>query len=480
MTPTHLYNMTPKITAPLTPAEFSYRSRIPILIIILVGVFMAVLDTNIVAIALPAITENFHVSLGQSQWIATAYIITIIATVLIFGTLSPVIGKARLYIYGIFIFVTSSLVCGFSNSLSLLVLSRIVQGIGAAMLMSIYMAIIMQVFPIHERGKALGYVTATVGLGLIIGPALGGVLVETLGWPYIFFVNVPIGIALLIPAFRYLKLEEKGDTIGKLDRSGIALFITLMVGLSLFINELENPPVNVIFLTTYAVFFLAALAAFMAHERSASSPLVDLSLFSDRRFVLPSTSLILYIIATFILIIIMPFYFEGVLYWNSIQVGVMAFITPAAMIVSAPVVGWAYDIYPSKNYPTVGVLGLGGAFFLCGYGFAMQSIPVIVIALILAGLFRSIFQGPNTIEIMGSLPADKAGIASSLLVILQDLGIMLGISAGSILLVLQLNALGYTGAVLDAGAGMLPPIFANAMYAGGLCCIIATLLTWKH
>ena len=467
-------------TAPLTPAEFAYRYRIPILLVILVGVFMAVLDNNIVAIALPTITSDFNVPLGQSQWIATAYIITIIATVLIFGTLSPVLGKARLYTCGMALFVASSAACGLAHTLPLLVLARIVQGIGAAMLMSISMAIIMQVFPLHERGKALGYVTATVGLGLIIGPALGGVLVEALGWPYVFFVNVPIGIVMLIPAVRYLKLEETGAKIGKLDSPGIALFIALMAGLALFVNELANPPVNMTSLSAYAVFTLAALAAFVLRERSARNPLMDLSLFSDRRFVLPSASLVLYFVATFILIIILPFYFEGVMGWKPLQVGLVAFVMPVAMIVSAPVFGRMYDKRPSKNYPAIGVLGMGGGFFLCGYGFATQSVLVIVIALILAGLFRSIFQGPNTIEIMGSLPAEKAGIASSLLVILQDLGILLGISAGSILLVLQLNALGYTGAVLDAGAGMLPPIFANAMYAGGLCCVVAAMVTYKR
>lgn len=465
--------------ATLSPAEFAHRHRIPILLVILVGVFMAVLDNNIVAIALPMITNNFDVPLGQSQWIATAYIITIIATVLIFGTLSPVFGKVRLFTSGLVIFVAGSAACGLSGSLPLLVLARIVQGIGAAMLMSISMAIIMQVFPLHERGKALGYVTATVGLGLIIGPALGGVLVEALGWPYVFFVNVPIGLVLLVPAVRYLKLEETGGVTGKLDSPGIVLFVALMAGFALFVNELANPPIDLTCLAGYAVFFLAALALFVVRERAAPNPLMDLSLFSDRRFVLPSASLVLYFVATFILIIVLPFYFEGVMGWKPMQVGLMAFVMPVAMIVSAPVFGRAYDIRPSKNYPAVGVLGMGGTFFLCGYGFALQNVPVIVVALILAGLCRSIFQGPNTIEIMGSLPAEKAGIASSLLVIFQDLGILLGISAGSILLVLQLSSLGYTGAILDAGAAILPPLFANAMYAGGICCVAAALVTYK-
>jgi EmrB/QacA subfamily drug resistance transporter len=469
----------PETADPAAQNSFAFAHRGAILLIVLVGQFMAVLDNNIVAIALPTITSAFHVPLGQSQWIATAYIITIIATVLIFGTLSSALGKTRLFLSGLILFTASSAACGLAGSLPLLVLARIVQGIGAAMLLSISMAIIMQVFPPHERGKALGYVTATIGLGLIIGPALGGILVDAFGWPFVFFVNVPIGIALLVPAVRYLRLGDSGGSSTRLDWPGIVLLIALMAGFALALNELANPPVNLAFLATYTVFSLAMLIAFVARERKAAAPLLNLSILSTRRFVLPAASLILYFVATFILLIILPFYFEGVMGWKPTQVGFMAFVMPVAMIASAPVCGWAYDTFPSKNYPAAGVAGMGLSFCACGYGFATQDVPLIVIALVLAGLCRSVFQGPNVIEIMGALPADKAGIASSILVTLQDLGIMLGISAGSILLVLQLDALGYTGAILDAGAAILPPLFANAMYAGGLCCFAAALLSCR-
>jgi len=469
----------PETADPATQSAFAYAHRGAILLIVLVGQFMAVVDNNIVAIALPTITRTFAVPLGQSQWIATAYIITIIATVLIFGTLSSALGKTRLFLAGLLLFTASSAACGLAGSLPLLVLSRIVQGIGAAMLLSISMAIIMQVFPPHERGKALGYVTATIGLGLIIGPALGGVLVDAFGWPFVFFVNVPIGIALLVPAVRYLRLGDGGGHLALPDWPGAVLLIALMAGFALFLNELANPPVNFAYLAAYACFTAAALAGFVARERKAAVPLIDLSVLSTRRFVLPAASLIFYFVATFILLIILPFYFEGVMGWKPTQVGFMAFVMPVAMIASAPVCGRVYDTRPSKHYPAIGVLGMGVTFLACGYGFGTQDVPLIVAALILAGLCRSVFQGPNVIEIMGSLPADKAGIASSILVTLQDLGIMLGISAASILLVLQLDSLGYTGAILDAGAGVLPPLFANAMYAGGLCCFVAAFLSYR-
>jgi len=441
---------------------------------------MAVLDNNIVAIALPTITAVFGVPLGMSQWIATAYMMTIVATVLIFGTLAGRIGMSRLFILGLVVFVAASAACGLAGSLSLLILARIVQGLGAAMMMSISMAIVMQVFPADERGRAMGYITATVALGLIIGPALGGILVDSFGWPFIFFVNVPIGCALILLAFRYLKVPSVQAGPSSTDYPGAVLLIMVMTAVAFLLNELANPPIDPVRFAASAGFGIVALALFVYRERTTAAPLLDLSLVTARAFVLPAASLVLYFTATFILIILLPFYFEGVMGYKPTQVGLVAFVMPIAMMAGAPVCGWVYDKYCPKNYAAFGVLGVGLSFFLCGYGYATVNIWLVILALALAGICRSIYQGPNTIEIMVSIPKEKAGIASSLLTILQDFGIMFGISAAAILLVIQLDAMGYTGAVLSAGPTVLPPLFGNAMYIGGIICLASAAFSFRR
>jgi len=463
----------------VTPAEFAYRHRLAILLVILVSCFMAVIDNNIVAIALPTITAVFGVPLGLSQWIATAYMMTIVATVLIFGTLAGRIGTSRLFILGLVVFVAASAACGLAGSLSLLIAARIVQGLGAAMMMSISMAIIMQVFPADERGRAMGYITATVALGLIVGPALGGILVDSFGWPFIFFVNVPIGCVLLVLAFRYLQVPAVQTGPSSTDYPGAILLILSMAAVAFLLNELANPPVDSFRFAASAGFGVIALALFVYRERTADLPLLDLSLVTTRAFVLPAASLVLYFTATFILIILLPFYFEGVMGYTPTQVGLIAFVMPIAMMASAPVCGWIYDKYCPKNYAALGVLGVGLAFFLCGYGYATVNIWLVILALAIAGICRSVYQGPNTIEIMVSIPKEKSGVASSVLVILQDLGVMFGISAAAILLVLQLDALGYTGAVLSAGPTVLPPLFGIAMYTGGLICLVSAAFSYR-
>lgn len=461
-------------------AAFAYRHRLAILLVILVSCFMAVLDNNIVAIALPTITAVFGVPLGQSQWIATAYMMTIVATVLIFGTLAGRIGMSRMFIAGIAVFVAASFTCGLAGTLPLLVAARIVQGLGAAMLMSISMAIIMQVFPADERGRAMGYITATIALGLIVGPALGGILVDSFGWPFIFFVNVPIGCALLVLAFRYLRVETVQAGPTRIDYPGAVLLILVMTAAAFLLNELANPPFDPGRFAASAGAGIIALALFVYREKTTDAPLIDLSLVATRAFVLPAASLVLYFTATFVLIILLPFYFEGVMGYRPTQVGLIAFVMPVAMMASAPVCGWIYDRYYPKNYAAFGVFGMGLAFLLCGYGYATVNIWLVILAMVLAGIFRSMYQGPNTIEIMTALPKEKAGIASSVLVVLQDLGIMFGISAAAIFLVVQLDAIGYTGAVLAAGSGVLPPLFGNAMYAGGLIYLASAAFSFKR
>jgi len=238
------------------------------------------------------------VPLGLSQWIATAYMMTIVATVLIFGTLAGRIGVSRLFIAGLAVFVIGSFACGLSGSLYPLIAARILQGLGAAMMMSISMAIVMQVFPADERGRAMGYITATVALGLIIGPALGGILVDSFGWPFIFFVNVPIGCALLVLAFRYLRVPSVPAGPARIDyprrRPPHLRYDSGRVPLKRARKPTgRSPPVR-----SSAGAGIAALVLFVYREKTTDEPLIDLSLVTTRAFVLPAASLVLYFTAT--------------------------------------------------------------------------------------------------------------------------------------------------------------------------------------
>ena len=447
-------------------------NRSKILAIILLGIFICVLDIQIVAIALPTITHDLNASLGKTQWIATAYVITVLATVLIFGRLSGAIGNGRLFKTGLVIFTLSSFACGLSATLTELILFRVLQALGASMLMSICIAIIMQVFPPGERGRAMGLYTAVIGLGMIVGPAAGGFIVDTLGWPFIFFVNVPIGIGLLAGAAYYLTFDRRDDGARPHDIFGAIFLVALMAALAVALDTLANPPVQTLTFALWAGVFLAASVLFIARELSTPHPLLDIRLLSNRAFLLPSASLILYLTATFILLTVLPFYFEIVMGLAPSHIGLLALITPVVMILCAPLFGWVYDRYPWTKYTFFGIILMGIAYIACGAAFAGIDFWLVIVLFVVIGIARSIFQGPNSIEIMAAVPPSMLGVGSSLIISLQYLGIVFGVSLTAIFLTTGMAGMGYTGPVLGAAPALFAGITGELMTIGGIILLI--------
>jgi EmrB/QacA subfamily drug resistance transporter len=447
-----------------------YATRYIILSIVLVGIFMCVLDVQIVTIALPTIMQFLGAGIGQVQWIATGYVITVLATVLLFGSLSHTAGSGRLFRTGLFLFTFSSLGCGLSASIPELILFRVLQALGASMLMSVCIAIIMQVFPEGERGRAMGFYTAVIALGLIIGPAAGGFIVDLIGWPFIFLVNVPVGTVLLVLTMKYLPVDRDLPAFRHPDYPGALLLIGLMASLAVALNTLSNPPVRLEMFGLWSAMCLLFLIAFVLRERAVNNPILPIAIFRKRSFVLPAASLILYLAATFLLLTIQPFYFEYVMGLRPSHIGLIALILPLSMLVASPVFGWLYDRYRSSRYPVTGLAIMGIAFLGCGAAFTRMDIGLILLLFVIAGIARSVYQGPNSIEIMASLPTALHGIGSSLITALQYLGIMFGISLATFLMTAQLGWAGYAG-LTGAGPGLLSAIFGNCMYVAGLICL---------
>ncbi|MFH0966763.1 MAG: MFS transporter, partial [Methanobacteriota archaeon] len=384
--------------------ESIFQNRHIILAIILACGFLGVVDVQIVAIALPTITHLLNAPVGQTQWIATSYVVTVLATVLVFGTISAGLGKCRLLKAGLLLFTLSSLACGLSTTLPELIFFRLLQGLGASMMMSVLMALIIEVFPPNERGRAMGLNTAVIALGLIVGPSAGGFIIDAVGWPYIFLFNVPFGILLLIGAMWYLSFDRPVLGYRFRDYPGAILLIIQMAALSMALNTLANPPIQVASVALWILVTLVVLTLFILQEGRVPKPLLNITIFTNRRFVLPSISLILYLAATFILLTGQPFYFEGVMGLSPSHIGIIALITPVTMILCAPLLGWLYDRVPWQGYTGTGLFLMGFAYFGCGFAFSRINFLFIIAAFIVTGIARSIFQGPNVIEIMTALP----------------------------------------------------------------------------
>ncbi len=460
-------------------ADPRYGHRYAVLFIVLVAVLMAVIDGSVVNIALPTMTRYFAVDLADTQWTVTAYLITMTSLLIVFGKVSEYVRRARLFFVGIIVFTASSLACGLSGSLSQLIFFRVLQGTGAAMLFSISSALIFETSPVSERGRSMGYLGSTVAIGSIAGPVVGGLIVDSLGWEYIFFINIPIGILLVIAAARYLRFDEKRADQFSLDGRGAVMMTAGFVFLILALGNLADDTV----ITPVTVFcflaFATLLVLFIRYERHCPTPLVDLSIFSYAKFSRPLIALLLVFIANFMIMVVGPFYFEGVLNYRPAQVGLVFLISPALIMVVSPVAGTLFDRYRSRYLGVFGMIVVALACAIFSYCTLTQNVPFILLAFVLAGIGNGFFQSPNNTVLMSALPKEKIATASSVTATARNLGMALGISFGSILLSVQFLLAGDTGDVLTVAPSLLA---TSVSYIMALCCaicLIVAILTLK-
>ena len=461
-------------------SDSRYGHRHAVLFIVLVAVFMAVIDGTVVNIALPTMTRSFAVDLENTQWTVTAYLITMTSLLLVFGKVSEYIGRARLFFVGIIIFTASSLACGLATTLSGLIFFRVLQGAGAAMLFSISSALIFETAPHAEQGRSMGYLGSTVAIGSIAGPVVGGLIVDTLGWQYCFFINIPIGILLVIAAVRYLRFEKTSSAPFSLDLPGAAMmtsaFVFLILGLGNLAADTEITPVTILFFCACVLLFFF----FVLHERRCAAPLLDLSIFSVSRFSLPLIGLLFVFIANFIMIVVGPFYFEGVLDYRPAQVGLAFLISPALIMIVAPISGTLFDRYRTRYLATAGVCVVAFAFALLSIFTLDGNVTGILCAFVLAGIGNGFFQSPNNTAIMSALPREKIDIASSVTATARNLGMALGVSFGSILLSVQFLQAGYFGDVLHVAPSLLATSTSHIMIVCCLLCGVVALISLRR
>lgn len=455
------------------------QGRSIVMLLILTGILMFVIDGSVVNIALPTITIYFDADVAQSQWVITSYLVTVTSLIMVFGKLSEYTGKARLFLAGFVIFTLASVACGLSGSLEMLIIFRALQAVGAAAAFSISAALIFELYPPGERGRAMGYIGTTVSLASIAGPMLGGYIVDFFGWQYIFLINVPIGIILLALSSKYLRLEEKErERKGqlKIDWLGAVGMITFVFSLMMLLGELAESFNQSTKAMTYALICLASLTGFIFHESRQKEPLLDLSVFREWKFVLPNISLILFIISSFAAFILGPFYFQGVMGFTPSQVGTMFLIVPAIMAVGSPVGGWIYDKYHYRFNSAAGMMIVVFSLTLMSYAFRIEDISAMIISFALMGIGSALFQSPINTEIMSALPKAKLGTASSLSSAIRNLGMALGVSVSSILLAQQLELAGYYGPILEASPELLSITISNVMLIAGGLCLLGTAI----
>ena len=458
-----------------------YKNKYLISTIVLIGVLMSVLDGFMVTVALPTITTYFNVSIGQSQWIITSYLVVMTALFIFFGKISEYVGKTRLFMIGWVLFTLSSLACGLSSGITELIIFRIAQATGASMVAGVSGAILFHAFPQNEIGKAMGYFGATIALGSLIGPILGGLITNYIGWQYIFLINVPLGIILLLGGLKYLKIQENKSESLNIDWIGTITFVLSVTTLLMFCSELATDISFTGPLLIYGLVFILSTIIFILQESKCENPMLDLSIFKNRKFSLPLLTLLIFSIAYNMALVMSPFYFQGVMNYSPSQVGLLFMAVSLSMAVAAPLGGKLYDKYRSKYASGVAVLISAVSFVLLGYAYLTMNLYLIIIALFLWGIGYGLFTSPNSTETLGALPHEKTAIASSVSTTIKSLGGALGTSIASIFLIMSLNIAGYSGEPLSASQLILSNSISISMFvAAGLSIIAAVIAVLRN
>ncbi|MFC1856023.1 MFS transporter [Thermodesulfobacteriota bacterium] len=444
------------------------------------GTYMAALDSSIINISMPTLTTFFNSEISTTNWIVTSYLLTLSGSLLVFGRLSDVIGRKSLFTLGMIVFTISSAACGMSPTLTLLIISRILQAIGGAMIMSISPAIITEVFSPKERGKALGSIGTVVALGIMTGSPLGGAIVSSLSWRYIFFINIPVGIIGTIASL--LVLQKKGahekirKTFDFLGAGALVIFmVTFLLAVTIGVKKTFFETSVYLLLITSVLFFII----FIVTELKVKHPTIELQLFNNSGFSSANMSALLTYMSIFMLIFIMPFFLERIQGLRPDIIGAIL-ITPTFMLlVLSPFFGWVSDKIGYRLLRCTGLSIITVAFLSLSHINADTTILNIVLKLLLYGFGVGMFISPNNSLLMGSVPKNKLGVAAGMLATTRNIGMLMGVSTASAIFTYRLKYYGSQSQELHSPLELshMPysDVFFCAAIFAGLGVIIAYL-----
>lgn len=423
----------------LISAEDLTRRRWELLALTSVGAFMTPFDGAIVSVALATMSPELHLSFGASMWVQAAYLLTVAVLLIPLGRLADQRGRVRFYLLGTVVFLGGSLIAGLSVTGSMLILGRVVQGCGAALLAATSAAIVTAVFPPSERGRALGINVMAVYLGLSVGPPLGGFLVDALGWRWIFFINLPIGLAVLIWGWRMLPRSERETGAPRADLAGAALLaiflICLLVPLT-FASEWGWAAARTLGLLSVSAI---SLACFVIVEKRASAPLLDLDLLMrNRLFAAANLAALLNYMALYGISVLTAIFLEVVQDRPAAVTGWLLLSQPLLMAALSPFAGRLSDRIGSRVLSTGGMALVALGMVMLGTMPEAAGAARVVASLAVVGVGMAAFSAPNTSAIMGSVRRDQLSLASAFVGTMRSTGqalsvaVLGGIAAGSL------------------------------------------------
>jgi EmrB/QacA subfamily drug resistance transporter len=456
------------------------KSRWIILAVVLIGPFMATLDSSIVNVALPDMATRLYVGIDTIQWVVTSYLIVVSSSILVFGRISDIKGKKNIYQYGFLVFASGSLLCGISKTVQFLVLSRVIQAIGAAMTMSCSQAIITRTFPSNERGRALGLSGTTVALGTMVGPPLGGIMVGALNWESIFLINVPIGIIAFFLGAKILPKDHIKESDETFDFKGAVIFAVSIISLFWGVLSGEVLGWRSIYIILSFVVAIISIIMFFSLEKKVKHPMLDLSIFRNKLFTVSIFCGFVSFMAIFCTNIIHPFYLQYVLNMSPGGAGILMIIYPVTVAVVAPISGYLSDKIGSEILTLIGLIITAVGLVAMSLLKSTSSYIDIIFRMAVIGFGNGLFQSPNNSLVMSTVSKNKLGIAGSVNALVRNLGMVFGIGFSVSLLYNRMSTrIGYK---VESYVPGRPDVFIYAMQfvyvSAAFICLIGIILTF--
>ena len=393
-----------------------------------VGLFMIMLDNTVVNVALPSIQQDLAISTSELEWVVNAYALTFGVLLLTGGKLADLVGRRAIFIAGLVVFTGASLWCGLAGGAESLIAARTVQGIGAALMNPATLSIITATFPPRQRGMAIGIWAGVSALALAIGPLVGGILTEKIHWGWIFFINVPVGIAGVLAARVFIDESKDTSQEQRLDVPGLVTSALGLFAITLALIETNDHPWGSTIVMSLLAVGIALMVLFVLLELHQRLPMLDMSLFRERQFAGANTVMFLVGLAMFGIFFYNSLFFQRVLGYGAIKTGATFLPMTLLIILIAPAAGKLSDRVGPRWLMGGGMVLLTGSLLLFATLDAGSSWWSILPALVVGGVGMAITMAPTTAAAMGSVPVDKAGVGSAVINSMRQVGGSLGIA----------------------------------------------------
>jgi EmrB/QacA subfamily drug resistance transporter len=411
----------------------------------LLGTFFSGTATRIVSISMPTVAQSLGTDLIGISWALLAYQLSNIGLSIIFGRLADLWGREKIFAMGFVVFSVSSLLCGLSQAILHLIISRFFQGIGGAMLQSSSRALAAESVPEDLAGRAQGYMTTAHHAGFILGPSIGGFMIDYFSWRWSFFFLVPIGLCGALLASVNIKKRVIAPQRGALsiDYLGAALLVATTSTLVLIFDRRTHEIIGASAKTTLGLFFAACIVALILHEGRAKTPFVNLELFRIRRFSLSVLSLLLMAISYSLIAFLLPFYLQEILYLSPTAIGLL-FMAPSILTVAvAPFSGYLSD-HLGPRLPAASGAALSVASLAIGWFLRPESTVFLpVLLFVVSAVANGLFNPANSVAMIGMMPKEHRGFASAMNHVTFGLGNVLGVAVGGFLMAIVFEH--YTG-----------------------------------